>query len=100
MKSTKTKMGLLVAAALMNMSHTAKAQSSMRPIEKFIPLEQLPAEERAKYEQLIHDLESVIRIDWESVILGVDENGKLVLRSRSVEEMKHLANPSCWTAPY
>lgn len=97
MKSKK--MGLLVAAALMSMSAVAKAQDNEKEVGRFIPLEQLPTEERAKYEQLIREIEAVIRIDWESVTLGVDEDGKLIIRSREAMPMKHLANPSTWTSP-
>ena len=96
MKSKK--MGLLVAAALMSMS-AAKAQESEKTVGRFIPLEQLPTEERAKYEQLIREIEAFVRIDWESVTLGVAEDGKLIIRSRDSVPMKHLANPSTWTSP-
>lgn len=100
MNCKNTKLGFLVAAALMSMNHAAKAQFSAKTPKKFVPLEQLSTEERAKYERLINELESLITIDWDSVIIGIDENGKLVLRSRSIDEIKGIANPSCWTAPY
>lgn len=100
MKNAKPKLGLLVAAALLGMGHAAKAQVPIIPNGKFTPLERLSTDERARYEQLIRDLERVVRIDWESVILGVDENGNLVLRGKNSAGLESVSEPSCWTAPY
>lgn len=99
MKNAKPKLGLLVAAALMGLGHAAKAQTPIIQNGKFTPLEQLSTDERARYEQLIRDLERFVRIDWESVVLGVDEKGNLVIRGRNSGELKSVIEPSCWTAP-
>lgn len=98
MKNTKPKLGLLVAAALIGVSHTSQAQTSTAQ-EEFVPLEKLSPEARVFYEQQVHELEQNMRIDWESVILGVDGKGILVLKDRRSANLDMVAEPSCWTNP-
>lgn len=100
MKNAKPKMALLVAAALMGMNHAAQAKDSVSPNGRLTPLERLSTEERSRYEQLIRELEQTVRIDWESVILAVDENGNLVIRGRNSLDLEAVREPSCWAAPY
>ena len=101
MKNAKPKLGLMVAAALLGMGHAAHAQMPIIPKDgEFTPLERLSTDERARYEQLIRYMERTMRIDWESVTLGVDENGNLVLRGRNSVGLESVSEPSCWTAPY
>lgn len=100
MKTEKSKMGSLVALALIGLSHAAQAQVPIVPRMKFTPLEQLSLEQRSQYEPLIRTLDQSVRIDWGSVILGVDENGKLVIRDRKSVDIEAVSEPSCWTAPY
>lgn len=99
MKNEKPKLGILVAAALLGIGQAAHAQNSALPEGKFTPLERLSSNERARYEPLIRNLDQAVRIDWESVILGVDENGNLVLRDRKSLELELVSEPSCWTSP-
>lgn len=94
-----TKLRFLVAAALMGLSHTAQAEAPSVSDGKFTPLEQLSTDQRSQYQQLIRELMRNVRIDWNSVILGIDENGTLVIRARKPGETLDRAEPSCWTLP-
>lgn len=95
MKNTKLK--FLVAAALMGLNHAAQAETPSVTDGKFTPLEQLSTDQRSQYDQLIRELMRNVRIDWKSVILGIDENGTLVIRARRPGETLESAEPSCWT---
>lgn len=97
MKNTKSKMALLVAAALMGLNQPAQAGEQRQSTGKFIPLEQLSPNERHRVEQIIRTLEGIVRIDWSSVIIGVDENGNLVLRARTSVDLAPAGEPSCWS---
>lgn len=94
MKSNRSKIGLLVAAALMGMSHAASANTEQG--EDFTPLERLAPEERALFEKRIQVLERAVRIDWKTVIIGVNTNGELTLRDRKSVDVQDISQPSCW----
>ncbi|MFP5458495.1 MAG: hypothetical protein ACLGG7_07165 [Bacteriovoracia bacterium] len=95
----KPKLGLVIAAALVGMNQAAQAQVPIIP-NKFVPFERLSPDIRAYYEKQIRELEKNAQIDWESVILGVDENGVLTLKDRKSVELEMVSEPSCWTAPF
>lgn len=99
MKNMKPKLGLIVAAALVGLGQAVQAQVPIIP-DKFVPLERLSPDARAYYEKQIRELEKNAQIDWESVILGVDENGILTLKDRKSVDLEMVSEPSCWTAPF
>ncbi len=93
MKQTKQKMGLVIAA-LIGVSQVAQANSYG---EDFIPLENLKPSERRMFEPQVRLLDQSIKIDWESVILGVNKNGELILKDRFEGDLDMVSQPSCWT---
>lgn len=97
MKNAKPKIGLLVAAALVGISQAAIAGSDVQ--KTFIPLENLTPQERAALEPQLKSLDQSVRIDWESVILGVNEKGELTLRNRNDVKLEMVSEPSCFSAP-
>ena len=100
MKDTKPKLSSIVAAALMGLGSTAFAQGQANPDGQFIPLENLSHADRSIYEQHFRNLEQSVRIDWDSVILGVNEKGQMVLKDRKSLQIQMVAEPSCWTSPF
>lgn len=95
MKTNKTKASLPIASALLGISTAASAQQL--PSAQFIPLEKLHPQDRAFFVQKLRELEGTVKIDWKTVIAGVDENGQIVLKNRKHGNIDPVANPSCWT---
>lgn len=95
MKNVKPKIGLLVAAALVGLSQTAGAK--LTNPEVFVPLEKLAPQDRALFEDQVRLLEQSVRMDWDSVILGVNKDGELTLKDRKLFDLQKVAAPSTWT---
>jgi hypothetical protein len=94
MKAKNSKAGLLVAAALVSFGSVATAQEGQSA--RFVPLERLHPQDRAMLAERLREIESVVKIDWNTVIAGVDEEGHLVLKDRKFLDIGVVANPSCW----
>ena len=92
MKASKPKMTAVVAAAMMSLSHVAKADEQ----SKITLLEQLSPQDRAAVEERIRILDQQIKIDWNSVIVGLNEKGEIVLIPRHGCGEARIAEPSCW----
>ncbi len=58
-------------------------------------LENLSPQDRAAVQERIRVLDQQIKIDWNSVIIGINEKGEIVLLPRAGCEPQ-AANPSCW----
>ena len=97
MKNAKPKLGALVAAALVGASQGAMAEGQNG--EVFIPLESLTPQERIALQPRIQLLDQYVKIDWQNSLLGLNENGELVLRDRKAIEMQRVAEPTCWASP-
>lgn len=94
MKAKNSKAGMLVAAALMSFGSAATAQEGQPA--RFIPLERLHPQDRAVLAERLREIEGVVKIDWKTVIAGVDEEGRLVLKDRKLFDPGIVSNPSCW----
>lgn len=94
----KNTFNALVAAALLS---AIPAHASDHGDDKgFIPYEQLQPEQRMVVEEKVRALLKHIKIDFKTVIFGLDEDGNLVFRGRSKEDQETIiASPSCWTEP-
>lgn len=104
-KNNKTKLGAIVATVLSMTSGVsiASTNSDSKPEQqeqikehKFIPLEQLTPEERAKVYEKLRIISSMIEIDWESISVGVNAKGQVVLKGANSNELVPLGNPTCW----
>ncbi len=97
MNDNNSKMGLLVAA-LLSLSQTTQAESLtvQNSIEEFAPLESLSADYRAMLHPQIEFLRKTIKIDWNSVAIGINPKGELVLKGREASKLEKAASPTCW----
>ncbi|MBX3033563.1 MAG: hypothetical protein KF865_06520 [Bdellovibrionaceae bacterium] len=97
MKNAKPKLGALVAAAIMGACAVATADG--KASETFIPLESLTPQERIALQPRIELLDKYVKIDWQNVLVGLNEKGELVLRDKNAVEMQRVAEPTCWASP-
>ncbi len=98
MNKKKNAFNALVTAALLSAmpAHASEQGNS----KGFIPYEQLAPEQRFFVEEKVRALLKHIKIDFKTVVVGLDEEGNLVFRGRSKEEQGTIiASPSCWTEP-
>ncbi|HPI41266.1 MAG TPA: hypothetical protein PLJ21_10720 [Pseudobdellovibrionaceae bacterium] len=98
MKTKKTTaFNALVAAALLGVlpAH-AMDQSEGRD---FVPYEQLQPEQRMILQEKVKALLEHFKIDFSSVKVGIDLDGNLILKGRTLEEIKlnPAGTPTCWT---
>lgn len=94
MKTSKPKIAAAVAVAVMSLCPAVKAEEQ----DKITLLENLSPQDRASVEERIRLLDQQIKIDWENVIVGVNEKGEIVLLPRNKCEPYKIAEPSCWRA--
>ena len=97
MKDNKAKLGLLIAALLtIGQASNAGDQNSENSQEEFAPIEVLTPEHRANLLPQIELLRKTIKIDWNSIAIGINPKGELVLKSKEAAKMGSTANPTCW----
>lgn len=94
MRIAKSKLGFLVTA-LLGISQAAQTQVPVAP-DKFIPLEKLSPEIRALYGKRIFELEQNANINWDTIVVGIDEKGALILKDRHSSNIEIVSSPSCW----
>ena len=97
MSNNKSKLSLLIAA-LLTMGHSAsQAKPSKEEFNNdFAPIESLAPEERANLHPQIEMLRRTVEIDWNSVAIGINSNGKLILKGKGAGNTVLMANPTCW----
>jgi hypothetical protein len=92
MSASKPKIAMTVLAAIASL-----CQSSLADEKKPVTLlEHLPPQERAALEEDIRRLDQMVKIDWENVVVGVNNEGEIVLVPRKNIKLNAVANPSCW----
>jgi len=95
MKSNKTQMALVVAAALLSLNH-AKAET-ITITSLFTPIEDLNTEDRLVVQKRV-EAETVAikkKIDWEKSIIGVNEKGQIEVREKASMKLQMVAQPTC-----
>ena len=90
MKKNKTQFALIVAAALVGIAQ-ANADSG-----QFTPLENLSAQERASVQSQVETENPQLQIDWDQVIIGKNDNGKIEIRDKNSFKLQAISQPSCW----
>jgi hypothetical protein len=103
-KNNKSKLGIMVAAFLAIAPGIAKADPAQQKEQEqyeqgkknFIPIEELSPELRTQIFEKLRIISTLIKIDWETIIVGVDENGEVVLKAKSDTDLQVLGNPTCW----
>lgn len=88
MKPTTKAAMLLALASLISMG-VAHAD-----VHTFTPIEKLPPEQRQILIELVNELSKTLNIDWDEIVIGVDENGKPTLMPKSKLELPQVAAPS------
>ena len=88
MKPTTKAAMLLALTGLINVG-TAHADG-----HKFTPIEKLPPEQRQVLIELVNELTKAINIDWDEIVIGVDESGRPTLMPKSKAGLSELSAPS------
>lgn len=97
MKDNKAKLGLLIAALLsLGQASNANDQNTENGQEDFAPIEALAPEHRESLIPQIELLRKTIKIDWNSVAIGINKKGELVLKGKEAAKIGSVANPTCW----
>lgn len=91
MKSKTTTVALTLASLLGAVSAHADGHT-------FTPLENLPPEQRIELTQQLNAMTDGINIDWDEIVAGVDENGKLTLLPKSQVSQASISSPSSFSA--
>lgn len=82
-----------VMTALVGLSQFAQADNS----QTFTPIEDFEPEVRQAVADKIKELSKFIRIDWQTVIIGLNEKGEIVIRAKTETEMQVMGSFSCLT---
>lgn len=97
MKTNKKTFSAIVAAALLSAVGARAAEDNKQTT--FIPYEQLTPEQRTEVNAKLKELLQHFKIDFKTVQVGLDQDGNIVIRGRTEEEMRlnPAGNPTCWT---
>lgn len=82
-------------STLVGLSHVAYAADAGHT---FTPLENLPPEQRQEISAQVADLTHGLQIDWDSIAIGLDENGNISLRSKNEFKAQAVGGFSCYSA--
>ena len=95
MKSNKTQMALVVAAALLSLNH-AKAET-ITITSLFTPIEDLNTEDRLVVQKRVDagTIATKQKIDWAKSIIGVNEKGQIEVREKLSMKLQIVAQPTC-----
>ena len=84
-----------VLAALVGLSQFAEAADGPHT---FTPIDELPAQTRQEVSASLTDLLKNLSVDWDTVVVGVNENGEIVLRAKTAND-KATISYSCYGSP-
>jgi hypothetical protein len=94
MKTKKTQMALVIAAAFMSL---AQAHGETITItSQFTPLEDLSAKDRAALHQRFENEMPAQSFDWENVIMGKNEKGQVEVRDKNTLTLQSVIEPTCY----
>lgn len=83
-----------VLATLIGISQIASADGGG---EMFTPVEKLPPEIRQQISESLRELTKEITVDWEQVIVGINEEGDICFRSKNnYPDYEVIAGFSCY----
>ena len=102
----KTKLGVLFATLLSlppTASNASKDQAPQDQFEQeqaqkqtFTPLEELDPQLRGQILDKIQIISTFVEIEWDTVIIGINEKGQIVFKEINSIDMTPLRNPTCW----
>lgn len=90
MKANRTKSAATLAAFL---SITPISQGHAAG-HSFTALEDLLPERRKQVAEQVDEMTKNINIDWDSLVIGVDENGQIVILPKDDADLQAVAKPS------
>jgi hypothetical protein len=90
MKNGNTKM----SAALVALMGLIKVSTAQADGHSFTPIENLPPEQRQVITEQLNELTKNINVDWEHIVVGVDENGKITIAPKEAVPQAHISSPS------
>ena len=86
------------SAALLALMGLIQVSTAQADGHSFIPLENLPPEQRQVLSEQLNALTKDINVNWDEIAVGVDENGKLTFMSKSECGMRQLASSSSFSS--
>ena len=81
-----------VIAAMVGIAQIANADSGTH---QFTPLEKLPPELRQQVSNELAEMLKDADVDWDNIVVGLNENGEITLRARSEVQMQAMGSFSC-----
>lgn len=82
-------------AALVGVAQISRADEGAR---QFTPMEELSPDIRMQLSSTIFELTKDVEIDWDSVVVGLDEDGFIWFRAKSETGTRSSGNFSCATS--
>ena len=71
------------SAALLALMGLMKVSTAHADGHSFTPIENLPPEQRQAVAEQVDELTKNINVDWDNVVVGVDETGKPMMLPKS-----------------
>ena len=94
MKSNKTQMTIVVAAALLSLS---EANASNKPLPSvFTPVEALNIQDRLIVQDVLEKENFGQTINWEDSIIGINKDGLIEVRNKKTLHLQMIASPTCY----
>lgn len=94
MKSNKTQMTIVVAAALLSLS---EANASRKPLPlAFTPVEALNIEDRLLVHDVLEQETFGQPINWADSIIGINKDGLIEVRDKKTMDLQIIASPTCY----
>ena len=94
MKSNKTQMTLVVAAALLSLSKANGSNKSLPPL--FTPVEALHFEDRLLVHEVLKQKTFGQPINWADSIIGINKDGFIEVRDKKTLDLQIIASPTCY----
>ena len=94
MKSNKTQLTIVVAAALLSLS---EANASNKPLSSvFTPVEALNIQDRLIVQDVLEKENFGQTINWEDSIIGINKDGLIEVRDKKTLHLQMIALPMCY----
>lgn len=94
MKSKKTQMTIVVAAALLSLGEANASSKHLPPL--FTPVEDLNIEDRLLVRDVLEQKTFGQTINWENSIIGINKDGLIEVRDKKNLDLQMIASPTCY----
>ena len=86
------------SAALLALMGLIKVSTAQADGHTFTPIENLPPEQRQVISEKLDEITKNINVDWDNIVVGVDENGELTMAPKSQINLGGVSSPSSFGA--